>query len=341
MTLLLMDGFDMDDRLGRYPLGAGNATTTTTRLGYGRALVCNNTSNLVMPFTASSTIFFGYNFDLNGQNGVIQLFGDSGVTNHVSIVINADGSWSARRGSTTGTILNGGAATGGAGSLNVSGYHSIEGKVTISDTVGVVELRYDGNSTPFLNISNQDTRNAGTNVSVDSITLRTGTSGASGGMFVDDFYLLNSSGSAPNNTFLGDVRVLTVMPNGNGNYSQLTGSDGNSTDNYLLVDEIPPNTTDYVGGAAGLKDSYALENLSVSPTTIFGVQEVAYAAKSDAGTAAFKQLIRTGSTDYTTSSKNLGTTYATYLNIRETNPGTSNAWTESEVNGLEAGIETA
>lgn len=337
MTLLLMDGFDNGDRLSRYPLGTGTQHTSTTRFGYGQAIQCNNSTNLVMPFTASATIFFGFAFNLNSQNGVIAFFGDGNTTNHVSIVINADGSWSARRGSTTGTIL----ASGAAASLSTTGFHSIEGKITISDTVGVIELRYDGSASPFCNVTSADTKNGGTNVSVDTLLLRTGSTGASGGMTVDDFYLLNSSGSAPNNTFLGDVRVMTVLPNGNGNYSQLTGSDGNSTDNYLLVDEATVNTSDYVGGVSGLKDSYTMENLSVSPTTIFGVQEVAYAAKSDAGAANFKHLLRISSTDYTTSSKVLSTTYTIYLNLRETSPATATAWTESEVNGLEAGIETA
>ena len=40
------------------------------------------------------------------------------------------------------------------------------------------------------------------------------------------------------------------------------GSDGNSVDNYQLVDEYPYNTTDYVGSlTTGAKDTYDFANL--------------------------------------------------------------------------------
>ncbi len=42
------------------------------------------------------------------------------------------------------------------------------------------------------------------------------------------------------------LRFYYLTPDGNGNYADWDGSDGNQVDNYLLVDEVPPSDADYV-----------------------------------------------------------------------------------------------
>ena len=62
----------------------------------------------------------------------------------------------------------------------------------------------------------------------------------------DDLYICDGTTvpGEPVNDFLGDVRVDTLYPNGNGNSSQWVGQDANSTDNYLNVDDtLLPTTT--------------------------------------------------------------------------------------------------
>ena len=75
----------------------------------------------------------------------------------------------------------------------------------------------------------------------------------------DDLYLDDTTGeTSPTSPPI--LRFWSIRPNGNGNYAQWTGSDGNSTDNYLLVDEQAANGGDYVGvQSADQYDSYALE----------------------------------------------------------------------------------
>ena len=103
--------------------------------------------------------------------------------------------------------------------------------------------------------------------------------GISGTTIFDDVYLMAGTGDE----FLGDCTVATLLPTGNGFVNQFVGSDGNSTDNYLLVDEQPPSSTDYVGSATtGQQDLYTLTNLTGSGTvlavapTIYAVRARAY-----------------------------------------------------------------
>lgn len=101
---------------------------------------------------------------------------------------------------------------------------------------------------------------------------------------VDDLAINDASGSSEN-TWCGEGEVICLRPNGNGDNSDWTGSDGNSTDNYLLVEEFPPDTADYVqSNTSGQIDDYALEATPAamdSDDTINVVQVGVYAAVSD------------------------------------------------------------
>ena len=62
--------------------------------------------------------------------------------------------------------------------------------------------------------------------------------------------------------------------------------------------------------------------------------------KTDAGAREAAIIHKSGSTETEESSVALGTSYVNYQSsIRETNPDTGNAWTISDVNALQAGIE--
>jgi hypothetical protein len=155
----------------------------------------------------------------------------------------------------------------------------------------------------------------------------------------DDLYVCDGTGSAPANDFLGDCRVEAIFPSGNGNSSVLVGSDGNSTDNYLLVDEAAPNTTDYVESSTVTdKDTYAYGNLAATTGTVFGVQPVPFAAKTDAGTRSIVSVARVSATEVDSAAKTLSTTYTYYPDVREAKPG-GGAWAIGDVNGAEFGVK--
>jgi len=329
MTLLHMDSLSLGDSALRY-------LQATTRITNGRwsGIGCAESSSSALlhkTIPASSTVISGVACLTSPGAGQMAFYGDSGATQHITVLYKSTGDIEVRRGTSAGTVI----ATAPSGYIHTD-WNYFEVKVTIADAGGIVQVRMNGSVTPLINFSG-DTRNGGTNLTIDKVSI----GGASQARF-NDWYIVNTSGSAPNNDWLGDVRVYCLQPTGNGNYSQFVGSDGNSTDNYLLTDETPYNTSDYVGSATiGQKDSYVMADLPAGVGDVFGVQEVAIVAKSDAGAGAIKQLLRVGGTDYVTSSLALSTSYSEMLNLRELNPNTGVAWTAGGVNGLELGVEVA
>ena len=334
MTLLWMDGFDLGDRAYKYPTNPGQGTSSNTRYGSGLSLQANSTGSLMsIPLTASAEVFCGVAVDLSTNRGAVTFQGDNRATSHITVMMYTDGSIEVRRGTSTGTII----ASAPAGTVPAGVWNYYEMRVTISDTVGIVQVRTNGGTTNVIDFSG-DTKNAGTNTTIDGVNL--GVNGTTVCRY-DDLYILNALGSAPNNTWLGDVRIAGLFATGNGNSSQLLGSDGNSTDNYLLVSGAG-GVTDYVGSAVvGEKDTYVMGDLIAGATSVFAVQECSIVSKSDAGAANIKQVLRSGGTDYAGAAVPLTEAWFGIRRIHETNPATSVQWTPSGVNAIESGVEVA
>ena len=131
------------------------------------------------------------------------------------------------------------------------------------------------------------------------------------------------------------------MPNANGATTQLSGSDGNQTNNYELVDEIPPDdNTSYVYAVAdGEFDTYGISNLPSSADTINSVNIVTWASKDGAVINNVEHMLRISSTDYSGSAKSLPVSYDNVSTIFDLSPATADSFTVSEINSLEAGLK--
>lgn len=336
MALLFTDGFDAGDFATKWIAGAFTSVVSSpTRFGTGMAASVGPTStSLARTVTASAQITVGAAFYAASSSDCgISLLGDAGSTTHLSVVRTSAGTIALRRGLPgSGTILARGATL-----IPLATWNYLEVQATIADSGGTVKVRLNGSTVNEIDFTG-DTKNGGTNTTIDQVALATSGSGSSARF--DDVYVLNSTGSS-NTTFLGDIRIHTLSPNNNGTYSQLTGSDGNQTDNYQLVDELPFSTTDYVGSpTVGQRDTYALADLPVV-SQIFGLQNNFIGAKSDASSGNAKSALLINSTLYYGATRALGTSYIAYSDIYDTNPNTSTAWTGTVINGMEAGVEIA
>lgn len=255
-----------------------------------------------------------------------------GSTVHIALSLNSSGKIEVRRGA-GGTLLATGATT-----LIANTYFHVEVKVNVHSTTGYVEVRVNGvvDST-----FSGNTRNGGTTGLLDSFVQSTPYGGATGNGFayLDDFFLMNTAGSV-NNDFKGDCRVEALYPNANGNSSGFTGSDGNSVDNYALVDENPPNSdTDYVeSSVVGTKDTYGYSNISSTIGTVHGVQILPFAKKTDAGSRAIATVARSGVVEAMSADQPLTTVYGYYPTIVERDPATVAPWTIAGVNAAEFGV---
>ena len=359
MTLIAGQGFDITTTITHYTLGIGwDADNSFNGNSPSSAASRNATGNGLLLTTSSARMAWVIEESLRDDllilgvaykpisfyttaghmNVILSLYSDSTTRLHVLLGHDNTGKIQVKKDNTNGTLL--GEEVGNTFSL-LNIYHYVEMKVRLDDTNGSVEVRVDGSTAPVINVTGVDTKTAlATDTTFGTVMLRGSfsTSVAGTGHF-DDFYLCNEQGSM-NNDFLGDVVIQPLSPNGNGTTSELTGSDGNSVDNYLLVDESPANTSDYVGSATdNLRDTYAFSNVSGTPTTIRGVAIYAFASKSDAGAKSLALVTRSGGTEAQTADEALSLTWRYFQHLYETDPTDSAVWTQTKVDNAEFGVK--
>lgn len=338
MSLIFCDGFDD----GLTLLGKWNAFTgVTTGASYGRnnsGLRFTDESHFATRLFAAAeehaTMTVGFAYRLvtaanNLERSFLSLNSDTGATAHVVLTLLDDGSNRIRV--NRGGIVLATLST----SLVLNQWYYIELKATLHDTTGAIEVRVNGQT--MYQASNIDTKNGGTKTVFDSVSVSSGT--YNGTSHMDDLYVCNGAGST-NNSFLGDLAIETVYPDGNGNSSQFVGSDGNSVDNYQLVDEAAPSTTDYVVGATvGNKDTYTFGSMVRTTGPIAGVMVSSYANKTDAGARTIRNIARSGGSEVQGAQTGLATTWVPISSTYNTDPNGGGAWTIASVNAAEFGVE--
>ena len=213
-------------------------------------------------------------------------------------------------------------------------WYYVEVKLVVG-TSGTVEVHLNGVSGEIAST----TGNFGT-TNVGQVALNAPAS--SGGLWFDDWYLLDSSGGGPQNTFLGDVTVETLYPNGDGTHQQWTPSAAGA--HFSKVNEssgtYPDGDTTYVSDVTpGDIDSYTVGPLATLTGTVFGVVTNLYARKDDAAARTIAPVIREGGTDHVgTTTGGLTTSYLFYRQIYPLDPAGA-AWTIGSVNGAEYGVK--
>jgi hypothetical protein len=337
MSLLFMDGFSGQDSLFKWDPGSIGYTsaTATPRVpgGYYATTFSFNGPWYSKSFTPSAKVIIGLGYKMADTASTafsVSLYGDTGGTQHITVLRNyTTGLIEIRRGAANGTLL----ATG-TQPVFQQVWNYIEISATISDTVGEVHVRLNGQTSDEVSYTG-DTKNGGTSTNIDKLGIIYASN-----LHIADLYVLNDSGSAPLNNFLGDVTVRTLAPAGNGTYSQLTGSDGDSLNNYQLVDEHPFSGTDYVGSAvSGQKDSYTMADLPAGVTTVYALQVSGSMSKTDATLAQSRYFVRSGGTDYGGTTRALTTSFVGYYDMYTTDPATGLPWTVAAVNNAEPGME--
>lgn len=287
-------------------------------------------------FASSQTVYIGFAFQIDvlpGTNAaVMRLYGEG--QEHVRLVATPSGSLLIENSFVGADLIE---TAPGAISAGVFSY--IEVGITISDTVGVAEIRVDGVS--LASGTGLDTRNGGTSDTVDAMYLF-GSSGRT--MLYDDVYVADNTGSAPQNTFLGDIRVDAVVPDGDGATSAFgTTFPASPTTHYTKVDESTPNDdTDYnedsTPGNVDLFNYAAVPTIS-GGSTVMSVKVAACAKKTDAGIAKLRLVARPTSTNFNGADQGLSTDYKYLMQLWDTDPQAAAAWTDATINAAQFGVE--
>lgn len=348
MALLHMDGCDtysaLADAALRYPGSNTSGMGFSTTLGrFGGCCIAPGSQNTsapsylggisVSPSGSTAIIAGGAVLPTTNISGPILCFYNStAASSQTELYLDYSGGFFRLYRGYAVTLL----ATATIGHVN-NVWHHIEVKAVVADSGGSCEVRVNGQT--VINYSG-DTRNTTTGTAgIDRVYFCS--PGSSNSMVQggwDDFYVMDTGGSAPLNDFIGDCRVVTLAPTSDAAVA-FTRSAGAS--NYLTVDEGRQNgDTDYVESATvGHIDRYGYGDLAAAVSTVRAVQAITWARKTDAATRTMRNIIVSGGTTATGTSYPLLTGYAPYVTLLTTDPATASAWTPSAVNALTAGFE--
>jgi len=298
--------------------GRGLSMATGGTPYFGKAVAAGNTS-----------VVMGIRFRIittSGSRILMTVRHQANAVNHLTLLVNSSGYLELRRGNASGTLL----ATGTT-FIPFNTVTSVNLKASINSSTGSFSVQVNGVSESSMTGTSQNTQSG---ASADITALYIGSQNdASLNVVFNDFYFLDGSNSLP-----GDVYVDYLVANGAGNYQDFTPSTG--TNHAALLDEAPPNTTDYVSSATtGHKETNATANISGTASTVLFVQSVNYALKSDAGAAQLRNLIRSGSTDANGATVAMSGSARYFLAPHDVDPATGVAWTVSGVNAMEVGLE--
>lgn len=159
----------------------------------------------------------------------------------------------------------------GFGTAPVGAWTYIELQVFFHDTLGTVKGYING--TQVVDVSNFDTIDFWSGTEQAGAASLHCTVGAGQGC-MDDFYVMNGDGAAPNNATvpIGPAHVIAMTPYDDGDARGWVPSSG--SDNFAMVDEVPPDdgTTYVASSQEGAQDLYEFLDVVLPSETVYAVQ---------------------------------------------------------------------
>lgn len=214
----------------------------------------------------------------------------------------------------------------------------IEIDCVMSDTVGVIELRFDGNVV----------------FRFDGDTMRW-TAGLAACEWksssyslaqIDDFYILDgvdatATQGRPFNDYLGAIRIEALRPTAAGASTQWLGSDGNSVDNHLLVDDPDqPDTADYIASSTTAdRDLYEFADPSFAGV-VLAVDVLSHCSAPEGGSPLIKSVVRDpGGTVTVGPGTTPAVAWATRTDTIHAKDPLGELWTTGKVAAAQFGVE--
>lgn len=231
------------------------------------------------------------------------------------------------------------AGTGTTAYYNLASWTYFEFKIDLVNNV--FGLRANGIPKPVNGTVNSDVTYTPAITAISAIQIH-GSANTAANMSIDDFYVVDSTGSSPMNTFLGPSRVL--MPN-YGTTALAAADMWSSSWNSNLTSN--DGDTTYVGaGTTGSRQMITLNTTQVGNNAAYAVAGDEFIAAVQLNTVLRKTnldnyvrpVYKSGTTTYTyfgaaRTINNLD--YASNIFIAEKNPVTSSTWAAADVQDTE------
>lgn len=301
----------------------------------------DNSIHIVLP-SQPQTVFVGFNYfpmrntDKTGSD--IINFRDTGddIDTNINIQLQLGQHLRIRRGSTPIFFA--------INAIQPLVWQYIEMEVKISNSAtGVIHIKVNG--VTVLNEINVVTRNGVGQNFTDAIQFRgqESVSVADGEHAkIDDIYILDDSGPAPYNDFLGSIIVETLFPDGAGDDTDWTPSAGS---NFQNVDEVvfDSDTTYNSANTSTNLDLFTVDDLAVITGTVYGVAIDNIVRVTEPGAVSFFNKVKSATTEGTGDTVGIGNidVYSLESHIFEQDPNAAAAWTPTTVNAMQIGYEVA
>ena len=247
-----------------------------------------------------------------------------GTTTQMDLIMTS-GFMTFRRGAST-TIATAPTALTGAG------WWYVEILMTIHPTAGEIWVRVENQD--FYHVTGLNTQ-ASANPTQNGIMIGQVGGNSDTTTWIDDFYVVNTSGAAPFNTFLGPVRIgrddvtlddtkVWTPDTGTTNFSRLTTHDGDTS--YVQT------------GNVGDTDVYGFPAIT-APGAILSTRAITVARNDNTG---LRQLgivsKKSGVVTLGSTTKYLNNVYSALAQRYDTDPATGTGWTESGLNATRMGL---
>ena len=261
--------------------------------------------------------FGGYFENLLLQGPIFEIYGVAGDL--AFLRVNAGGTIEAMRGATS-------LDTSGA-TLSEDDWHYFEVHYIAHDAAGEFTVRVNGDE--WLTFTG-DTIDTG-DLDVKSIRFLANTAN----IYYDDL-VINDTTTADNNTWPGQPRLSLATVNGDGDDSDWTPTAGN---NFQTVDEVPPNTTDYVySGTPTDVDLYDITD-PLAGTEIINNVIVTAIAQIDSGSGNMALTVKSNVTEDDGDTEALTEAWTRYQHCWPDNPDDAAAWEPADIDDLQIGQE--
>jgi hypothetical protein len=342
MSLVYLDScgdfYTTSDLSRRFDVVTGSPTVSNVagRREGGGIILSGTGDRLQKNIPALTTYVVGIAFKLDTLVATDILSFKEGSTVHIIVRVTATGAIEVLRGPDPGTTIS--MAITDAGLVFSGIYSYLEAKILVDNASGTIDI--DLNGTNELTMNTQDTANGGT-PTIDNIEIE----GSSGTLSIDDFYILNTVGAAPQNERLGDTRVDAVLPQADGATNNFpTLEPVTPTTSFDKVDDTAPDDdASYVGSdGSGDRELFDMADLPDpgGVSAIYSVQ-LNLLVRKDKTTARSVQGVVIS--DVTTDLGAVQATQSAYSYIREIwdeDPDTGPAdWTDAGVNAAEFGMD--
>lgn len=337
MTLLLSEGFDIYDNItdisttpGWTVVGGGDLFTTSGGRFGGGAIGSDNNSAyfqraLPTPIAQDSTTYFGFAFNMATYFAAsfpfIDFIGSGGT------ILGGVGT-EASNGNLT-IFETGGTAHNSSTPVPTATWVWIEIKFIngSSSSNGTIQVKMNG--TVILTVAT-----ANFSSGAETLAALRFPGVTTGGSHIDDL-VVDDAG------YLGDLRIDTLNVTADGstmNWATSSGTAHNDVDDPLGASD---GDTSFISSATPSQVAqFAMEDVTGSSSSIFGVQVCTKAKKTDSGARTYNGYIDSGTVGSGTA-RDPTTGYTWGKDLFVLDPNTSAAWIDSGVNGAQVGVNIA